>query len=254
MVYKITLEYLGTGFYGLERQQNLTTVAGTFESELNKICAAPQKVVYASRTDKDVSALCQVASFECDEVFEVANLKYKLNRMLNPRIRVKKVEIASGDFRANKNVESKTYRYSLFVGETLYPLETPFCAHCFEKLNISKIKKAAKMFVGTHDFSAFCSADCEKDNKVRTIYKLQVKQTKIKNINGTRLDFFITGNGFLQHMVRIIVGTLVKIGKGELAPTDIPQLFKLTTREKTNLTLPATGLMLIDIKYKKPAN
>lgn len=254
MVYKITLEYLGAGFYGLERQQNLPTVAGFFEAELNKICASPQKVVYASRTDKDVSALMQVASFECDKHFEPANLKYKLNRMLDPRIRVKNVEIAENSFRANKNVLNKTYRYSLFVGETLYPLEAPFCAHSYEQLNVRQIKKAAKYFVGTHNFSAFCAADCEKENRVRTIYSLKVKQTKLNCVNGTRLDFYITGNGFLQHMVRIIVGTLVKVGKGDLTPADIPALLTSTTREKTNLTLPATGLMLINITYKKPAN
>ncbi len=252
MVYKIIFEYNGANFFGLERQKNLTTIAGAFEKGLNQIFAEKLKVVYASRTDKGVSAFMQVASFESDKKFNLETLKYKLNRLLDASIKVKAVEFAPADFRANKNVLCKTYRYSLFLAPMLLPLEGEFCAHCYKDLNIKAIKKASKFFVGTHDFSAFCSADCEKENKVRTILKFKITEQKIKDNFGTykKLNFYITGNGFLQHMVRIIVGTLIDVGTGKIAVTDIPELLKSKTRTKTQNTMPATGLMLMEIMYK----
>lgn len=253
MVYKIVFEYLGEGFYGLERQKNLTTVAGEFEKVLKQIFSKNLKVIYASRTDKGVSALNQVASFESEKVFDLSTLKYKLNRMLDYRIRVKNISFENKNFKANKNVLYKTYRYSLFLAPTLYPIEGQFCNLCYEPLNIKLIKQAAKMFVGTHDFTSFASSDCEKENKVRTIYKFKVKYKKHKknNLSFRKLDFYITGNGFLQHMVRIICATLISIGTNKLNIKDINKIFEEKNRTHTNNTLDSKGLMLIDIKYKK---
>lgn len=251
VVYKITFTYAGTNFYGLERQKQLKTVAGCFEAVVNKLFGNV-KVIYASRTDRGVSALNQVASFESDKTFNLNTLKYKFNRMLDDDIRVKLIEIAPLNFRANSNVKEKTYLYSLMLAQTLYPIEGQFSALCYQKLDIKKIKRASKQFLGTHDFSAFCAADCEKENKVRTIYKFKVEHKKIRQNGLTfeKLNFYITGNGFLQHMVRIIVGTLIDIGTGKLDAHSLPQIFSLKTRTYTQNTMPSKGLTLVEIKYK----
>ena len=253
MVYKIIFEYDGTDFYGLERQKNLKTIAGEFEKVLEKIFASKLKVIYASRTDKGVSAENQVASFVSEKNFNLDTLTYKLNRLLDNNIRVKKIEIANNNFKANSNVLKKTYRYSLFLAPTLYPIEGKFCSLCYTTLDIKKIKNALKYFVGTHDFSSFCSANCEKENKVRTIYKFKITNKKVNknNLKYSRLDFYITGNGFLQHMVRIIIGTLINIGSNKLDANMLPQIFENKNRNYTKNTVSASGLTLIDVEYKK---
>ena len=139
----------------------------------------------------------------------------------------------------------KTYEYSIWNDKFENPKERLYCHFDYGKLDVEKMKEACKYFVGEHDFTSFCAAGTQVEDKVRTIYSLDVR------CEDKKIIIRVTGNGFLYNMVRIIAGTLLKVGKGDLLPSDIENIIAGRDRQSAGPTAPARGLTLVEIKYKE---
>jgi tRNA pseudouridine38-40 synthase len=236
---RLTLAYDGGGFHGWQVQPGLPTIQGTLESAISEIEGRPVRVEGSGRTDAGVHALAQVAAFHLENPIPPANLRLALNRLLPPAIRILSAGEAAADFHPRFDAKAKTYEYRIFRGEVCDPFEWRFVHHYPYPLAEERMQELARQFEGEHDFSAFAAAD-ERDalgrSKVRTIYSSQVTSAP------GRLLYRVRGSGFLKHMVRNLVGTLIEAGKGNVADT---QSFPA----ECGPTLPAKGLFLIGVEY-----
>jgi len=236
---RICLAYDGTSFHGWQVQPGLPTIQGILEEIVSAIEGRAVQVAGSGRTDAGVHALAQVAAFSLDNPIPVDNLKRAVNRLLPPSIRILSVEAVAPDFHPRFQSVAKTYEYRIFRGEVCPPFEWPYVLHHPYPLDEARMAQLARALEGEHDFSVFAAAD-ERDalghSKVRTIFSSSVERA------GDRLFYRVRGSGFLKHMVRNIVGTLLEAGKGNLASLDqVPQ--------KCGPTVPAKGLFLVGVEY-----
>jgi tRNA pseudouridine38-40 synthase len=253
---KLTIEYDGTNYCGWQRQPRGVSLQETIEQALRTMTDEEVNLVGASRTDAGVHALGQVAhvttaaSIPCDGVLR------GLNSMLPLDIRI----IAAGDaregFHARKDARGKHYRYVLHEGRVASALNRVRAWHCREKLDLVAMKKAAFYCVGTHDFSAFKASGSSVKNSVRTVRALMLTRMKVRahahmlipsTLSGIAID--IEGDGFLRHMVRNIVGTLVEIGRGRVSADEMPRIIAGKKREAAGVCAPPHGLHLMQIYY-----
>ncbi len=236
---KITLAYDGTPFHGWQVQPGLPTIQGVLEQIISDMEGSPVHVAGSGRTDAGVHALAQVAAFTIGNPIPPANLRRAVNRLLPPTIRVLSVEEAGPDFHPRFQAKSKTYEYRIFRSEVCSPFEWPYVHHYPYPLDEERMARCAASFAGEHDFSAFAAADdrdAEGQSKVRTVFSSVLER------GDCRLTYRIRGSGFLKHMVRNIVGTLIEAGRGNLAdPAALP--------EKSGPTAPARGLFLVKVEY-----
>lgn len=243
---RITLAYDGTEFHGWQVQPGLPTIQGVLESILGEMEGAPVHVAGSGRTDAGVHALAQVAAFSLANPIPLPNLRKAVNRLLPPSVRVLDAEEAPEDFHPRFAARSKTYEYRIFRGEVCPPFERLYMHHHPYPLAVDRIIAAAPLFEGEHDFTAFAAAD-EKDrygrSKVRTVFSSQAQLT------GDLLVYRVRGSGFLKHMVRNIVGTLLEIGKGNLDESGLRALLAPGAAVKAGPTAPARGLFLICVEY-----
>ena len=223
---KLTIEYDGKDFNGWQKQPNKLNIQGTIEQAIKSITGEDVELNASGRTDAGVHALGQVANFKT-----------------NSQIPIEKFAIAINS-RLKKSIVIKTYRYIINnspYGTAIYRyLET----HIPQKLNVEKMKKAVKYFIGEHDFKAFKASGTSSKSSVRTIYDAKIYQ------NGDKIYIELTGNGFLYNMVRIIAGTLVEVGLEKIEPEKIEEIIKEGKRENAGKTLPPNGLYLVDVKYE----
>jgi tRNA pseudouridine38-40 synthase len=236
---KITLAYDGTDYHGWQVQPALPTIQGALQDILTQIEDKLVHVEGSGRTDAGVHALAQVAAFSLDNPIPLSNLKRAINRLLPGVIRVLTVEEVDAGFHPRHHASAKTYEYRMFRGEVCSPFERRYVYHYPYPLDLVRLIDAAALFEGQHDFSAFAAADDrdrEGASKVRTIFSSRVE------LAGERLFYRVRGSGFLKHMVRNLVGTLIEIGKGNLAADDFQKL-------KSGPTAPARGLFLVDVEY-----
>jgi tRNA pseudouridine38-40 synthase len=245
---KITLAYDGTDFHGWQVQPELPTVQGTLEAVVAEIEGQPVRVEGSGRTDAGVHALAQVAAFSISNPIPVENLRKALNRLLPASIRVLQVEEAAADFHPRFSAHSKTYEYRIFRGEVCSPFERRWVHHYPYPLDVDALIAAAPVFVGEHDFSAFAASDerdAEGGSKVRTVY------SSAAALEGERLIYRVRGSGFLKHMVRNMVGTLLEVGKGNLTAEGVCALVNAGAgaKEKAGPTAPACGLFLVEVDY-----
>jgi tRNA pseudouridine38-40 synthase len=235
---KITLAYDGTDFHGWQVQPDLPTVQGTVEAVLAQIEGQAVRVEGSGRTDAGVHALAQVAAFSIANPIPEENQKRAMNRLLPHSIRILGAEEAAPDFHPRYAAHAKTYEYRIHRGEICSPFERRWVLHHPYPLDEGRLIEAAPVFEGEHDFSAFAAAD-ERDqeggSKVRTIFSSRAE------LSGERLSYRVRGSGFLKHMVRNLVGTLLEVGKGNLNAEDV--------WAKPGPTAPARGLFLIDVEY-----
>lgn len=239
---KIIIEYDGTDFFGWQKQPNLRTVQGTIESALFKILQEEVKIIGASRTDRGVHAEAQVTNFFTDKGIESDILFYRLNKVLPKDIKIKTIEEVDGNFHARYNAKSKLYRYTILNGKIASPLFRFYSWHIPAKLNISKIRVAKKILVGTHNFRFFSTSGNSSENFVRNIKKITLKK------EDKFIYIFVEGEGFLKNMVRYIVATLVEIGKGKIEISDIKKMLECKERKITK-SAPAHGLCLVKVDY-----
>lgn len=236
---KITLAYDGTEYHGWQVQPALPTIQGTLQEVLGEIEGRPVQVDGSGRTDAGVHALAQVAAFSLSNPIPLENLKRAMNRLLPGAVRILAVEEAHAGFNPRHEARAKTYEYRIFRGEVCSPFERRYVYHYPYPLDLVRLLDAAALFEGQHDFSAFAAADDrdrEGGSKVRTVFSSRAE------IAGDRLLYRVRGSGFLKHMVRNLVGTLLEIGKGNLSAENFQSL-------KAGPTAPARGLFLVDVEY-----
>jgi tRNA pseudouridine38-40 synthase len=236
---KITLAYDGTDYHGWQVQPALSTIQGTLQDVLGEIEGQPVHVEGSGRTDAGVHALAQVAAFSLSNPIPPENLKRAMNRLLPGAIRIFAAEEVDAAFNPRYDARAKTYEYRIFRGEVCPPIERRYVYHYPYPLDLVRLFDAAPLFAGEHDFSAFAAADDrdrEGASKVRTIFSSRAE------LAGDRLLYRVRGSGFLKHMVRNLVGTLLEIGKGNLAADSFEAL-------KSGPTAPARGLFLVDVEY-----
>lgn len=240
---KLTLAYDGTRLVGWQRQADGDSVQGLLEDALARFEGAPVTVHGAGRTDAGVHALGQVANAQLTCAHDAETLTRALNAQLPEDVRVLGVEEVSPDFHARFTARSKTYRYQIRHGRIADPFERAYVWHMPERLRVEAMRAAAGVLVGTHDFAAFQSAGSPTRDSVRTI-----TQSTLDDTEG-RLTYEISGNGFLRHMVRAIVGTLVEIGRGFREPESMASLLRGSARGDAGPTAPPRGLFLVRVDY-----
>jgi tRNA pseudouridine38-40 synthase len=240
---KLTLAYDGTRLVGWQRQADGDSVQGLLEDALARFEGAPVTVHGAGRTDTGVHALGQVASAQVTFAHDGATLTRALNAQLPEDVRVLGVEEVSPQFHARFSARSKTYRYQIRHGNIADPFERAFVWHMPERLRVEEMRAAAGVLIGTHDFAAFRSIGTPVRDSVRT-----VTQSTITDAEG-RMAYEISGNGFLRHMVRAIVGTLVEIGRGFRDTESMAALLRGSARSDAGATAPPQGLFLVRVDY-----
>ena len=247
---RLTIAYDGTDYHGWQVQPGLPTIQGILEAAFDDIEKRPVKVEGSGRTDAGVHALAQVAAVSIKNPIPVANLKKALNRLLPRDIRVLEAREAAPDFHPRYDATSKTYEYRIWRGEVLPPFELRWTHHHPYPANIDAFVTTAPLFEGEHDFSAFAAAD-DSDvrgrSKVRTIFSSRAEQT------GDLLIYRVNGSGFLKHMVRNIVGTLLEAAKGNADPARVRLLLSAPAGVKANPMAPACGLRLVRVFYQGTA-
>lgn len=237
MRYLMTVSYDGSKFYGFQRINNGFSIQRSLETALSKINKKNVEVKGAGRTDRGVHAYGQKVSFDLDIDIEPERLKKAINSLLNDYIRVSDCILVSDDFHARFNVLRKQYTYKINLGE-YDPVMVDYVFQCPYKLNIRKMKKGSRFFLGVHDFRNFVSGERENYNAV--IYKIKFK--KKNNI------LFITfvGKSFYRYMVRNMIGALIEVGRGKEDKTKIKQMLK-SKKPMSLFTAPACGLYLDSI-------
>ena len=241
---KATIEYDGSAFCGWQAQEGLRTIEGELESALKKITVQNIVVFGSGRTDAGVSAKNQVAHFDFDKELPPTKIAYAMNMYLPPEIRVKKTERVCNDFHARYDVKSKTYCYKMYASSIESPLRDATHLQVWPNLDFDAMIECTKHFVGTHDFKAFCQENPQLSTTVRTITHCEM--TKIDD----EITITVTGSGFLHNMVRIICGTILKVGQRKLDKDSIPDIIASRDRARAGQTLPAKGLTLDHVDYE----
>lgn len=245
MRYLIHFSYDGTNFNGFQKQPNCRCVESELEKALYSINDHKKtKVVGSGRTDRGVHANHQCAHFDINVDITLYKLKCALNSLLPDDIHVFNVEEVSDDFHARFNAKRKTYKYIINCGE-YNPIERNYVYQYGKKLDVDKMKKEIKSFIGVHDFESFVSDESIKDSYVREIYDAHIEE------NNDKVIFYFTGNGFMKYQVRNMVGLLFKIGKGKLDLGIVNEIFKDKKLSKNITTIKREGLYLDNIEYNK---
>ena len=243
MDYLIKFSYDGTNFFGFQKQPNLRTVEDELEKALFNINDhTPTKLIASGRTDKGVHAKMQVANFHLNVDITLNKLKMALNSLLPEDIHVFDTEIVTEDFHSRYMVKKKTYQYVLNMGE-YDPMSRNYVYQLGRVLDVNKMNKAIKSFVGKHDFKNFVSNEAIKNDYTREIYDCSIRK------DNKQLFFEFTGNGFMKYQIRNMVGTLIKIGLGKLDVDIIDRIFEDESLQALIYTAPSCGLYLIDVKY-----
>jgi tRNA pseudouridine38-40 synthase len=249
---KLTVAYDGTRLVGWQRQADGESVQGLLEEALARFEGAPVSVQGAGRTDAGVHAFGQVASVRLTCEHEAATLTRALNAQLPEDVRVLSVEDVASDFHARFSARAKTYNYHIGNAPIATPFGRTYVWHIAEPLEIGAMQHAAAMLVGTHDFAAFRSAGSDTAGTIRTVTRSQLawrEPSSVPHESSRVLVYEVSGNGFLRHMVRAIVGTLVEVGRGRRAPEAIAALLDGGSRAEAGATAPPHGLFLVGVDY-----
>ncbi len=244
--YKITFEYDGTKYFGSQKQQDqpLKSVEEVVEVAVAKFSQENVKINFSGRTDAGVHALAQVAHFDLNKNFDPFRVIMALNNYLRDEaVSVNNCQIVDENFHARFSAKMRHYRYVIINRRAPLVLEKNRAWHIAQELNFAEMQKAADLFLGTHDFSAFRDAECQAKSPIRTIEKISLQQIDDKII------FEISAKSFLHHMVRNIVGTLVWVGIDKIKAQEIESILQSCDRTKSGPNAPAYGLYFLRIDY-----
>lgn len=258
---KFTIAYDGTDFSGWQSQPGQCTIQGALTDVLEKLTQRRLTIHAAGRTDAGVHARGQVVNFKTQSPLAAEEFQRAFNALLSPSIRVNAAEEVSPDFHSRWTALAKTYRYRIFRGRVVPPFLWRYVQHEPFELNFDAMSEAARYFVGEHDFTSFAaSTGSEEDDRERDSQRIIYCSEWLRRKEGDspapveEWVYVIRGKSFLRYMVRKIVGTLMDVGRGKLAPSDLPELFALRDRSKSGATMPPHGLCLESVEYPDPAN
>jgi tRNA pseudouridine38-40 synthase len=267
--FKIVLAYDGTDFVGWQRQASGVSIQGVLEDALRTLDDRDVAVAAAGRTDAGVHALGQVASFSLERAIDCGTLVRALNANLPDTVRVMSAGEAPPAFNSRFDARAKTYRYRIWNGPALSPFERRYAWHCAGPLDVAAMDAAARRLEGHHDFAAFQAAGSDVRTTERTIFVSRIEdcgmridcglppidnKSALRNpqsalLGSALLEYEITGDGFLRHMVRAVVGTLVEIGRGRRPAAWIDDVVASRDRRAAGSTVPAAGLFLVSVDY-----
>ena len=242
--YKLVLCYDGSRYKGWQKQGNTeNTIQGKLEAALSGIVGEAVEVNGSGRTDAGAHARMQVASFRAKTDLSAAELLNKLRCVLPEDIGAVSLEEAPPRFHARLNCVGKTYVYRVWNSAQPNVFERKYMHTVADTLDLDAMNKAARHLIGSHDFSAFCSLKNMKKSAVRTIDGIRIERL------GGEIRFSVSGNGFLYNMVRIIVGTLLEVGKGNISPDCVAEILASLDRQNAGPTAPAKALCLWEVRY-----
>lgn len=240
---KITVEYDGTNYFGWQKQKSGATIQQKIEEAIKTLTGEVVDVTGSSRTDSGVHAKGFVANFKTNSTIPSERFREALNSKLPGDIVVLKSEEVPDNFHARYSSKGKTYCYTILNRYEPSAIGRNYMYHVKENLDVEAMKKACKCFIGTHDFKAFKSTGSSVKTSVRTITDLHI------DIEGNLIKIYVSADGFLYNMVRIIVGTLLLVGINKLEPSDIKRIITEGQREKAGKCVPPTGLCLEKVFY-----
>jgi tRNA pseudouridine38-40 synthase len=240
---KLVLEYDGFDYCGWQVQDHGATIQGVLEAALRKIVGEPIRVSGAGRTDARVHALGQVASFRCPSDIPASALQLALNSLLPRDIAVHDVREVAADFHARFSALGKMYTYRILNRPTRSAMRSRYAWHIPQRLDVPAMALAGEQLLGTHDFTSFQASGSEVKSAERTLTELTVTHAE------DEIAVSCTANGFLRHMVRNIVGTLVEVGRGARLPADLKQILDRHDRRLAGATAPPQGLYLVRVLY-----
>lgn len=240
----LTVSYDGTNYHGWQLQPNVITVESVLNEKLSELFHEEIKVIGASRTDTGVHALGNIAVFDTQARMPAEKVSYALNQRLPEDIRIQKSQEVPLDFHPRHQNSRKTYEYKILNREFPQPIYRLYAHFTYVPLDVERMQRAADVLVGEHDFKSFCSVNTVAETTIRTIYDLNVEK------QGEFIIIRVTGSGFLYNMVRILAGTLMEVGRGNLEPEDMDEILKARDRTKAGPTAPACGLTLVQYQYE----
>lgn len=272
--FKLTLAYDGTDFHGWQIQPGRLTIQGAVVEVAERLVGTRTVVQGAGRTDAGVHALGQVANFRANTRLKPPELQRAFNALLPPAIRVVHAEEVEPRFHSRWDALAKTYQYRIYRARVQSPFHRFYSLHYPFPLDEAAMAAAARLFEGEHDFTGFAASAGHEEgrgeaNPIREVFSSELIRTSspsfppevqgenrashlIAGIGEEELVYRVRGKSFLRHMVRKLVGTLLEVGRGRLAPAQVPELFELRDRSRSGPNVPPQGLTLISVEYPEP--
>ena len=249
MNFKLTLQYDGTDFHGWQMQGEQRTVQGELTRALSLINGAPVVVHGSGRTDAGVHAEGQVANVNLQRQITTEKLRAAINGNVEKDLRVLEVQTVADDFHARYSALGKTYVYRLVSGPVISPFWLRYAHHDARAFDVERMARCAELFLGTHDWTAFSSAQSDSETKTRTITSFTVSSRWDDRGRCLLIEMSVSADGFLRYMVRSIAGTLMAVGRGEMTEEDVKRLIDEGNRSLAAATAPACGLTLSSVRY-----
>ncbi|MDO4553621.1 MAG: tRNA pseudouridine(38-40) synthase TruA [Lachnospiraceae bacterium] len=241
--YKLIVAYDGTNYSGWQLQENAPTIEGVVNEGLSRLLGQPIQVIGASRTDAGVHACGNVAVFDAETTIPGDRIKYALNSLLPPDVRIMDSEEVDDEFHPRFCDTVKTYEYVILNTKDPLPMRRLYTYWYSRPLDVEKMRKAAQQIPGKKDFKSFCAAGAQVKTTIRNVTDVRVRK------EGDLITIQVKGEGFLYNMVRIIAGTLIKIGDGSWNPEKMTEIIESKDRTKAGPTAPPQGLTLVKIEY-----
>jgi tRNA pseudouridine38-40 synthase len=246
---KLILSYDGSDFAGWQVQPDAATVQGTLASAIGRITGEKVLPQGSGRTDAGVHALAQVMTFVTESSVPTANFMKALNDILPASVRVLQVDEVAADFHARHSARAKTYRYRIYRATICPPFLARYVWHYPYPLDEAAMTGAARVVEGEHDFTSFAAVDPDRGREGEPVSNVR----HIFSSSWERLEdefvYIVRGSGFLHHMVRNLVGTLILVGKGTLKAEDLTRILEARNRSAAGATAPANGLYLVNVEY-----
>lgn len=239
----LTVAYDGTAYCGWQKQPGKETIEGVLNRCISELTGEAVEVIGASRTDSGVHALGNIAVFDTDSSIPAEKFSYALNRRLPEDIRIQDARQVDATFHPRRCESRKTYEYRIYNAPFPLPTKRLYAHFTYVPLDMERMRKGAAYLAGEHDFKSFCSVDTQAQTTVRRIDSIEVFQQE------REIVIRITGRGFLYNMVRIIAGTLMEVGRGQMPPERVKEILEACDRQAAGPTAPACGLTLVGYEF-----
>jgi len=242
--YKITLEYLGAGYCGWQRQKESLSFQQIIEDAIFSFSKEPVTLIVSGRTDAGVNAYAQVAHFDLEKQYDARRLMHSINHFVRPHtIGIIAAEEVSLEFNARFSAKARHYVYKILNRNAVNIINNGLQCSVRQDLNVADMQRAANYLLGHHDFSSFRASRCQATSPIRTLDKIEITK------HGDNIEIHVSALSFLHHMVRNIVGNLLLVGTGEWKPEKIKEILEARDRNAAGPTAPAEGLYFLRVDY-----